>query len=207
MMRDAYLAIGREYGATRRRSMPLADFAGFGPGALDVGAGSRGATGISRARAPPRGALRPRQEAHAPPPPATPWSAKPPCCLSETAPFTWSISSPSYITCRHPLPPGPRRGQTRSQAGSRHRLATRQRTRGSPRRVRGALGHPDNALLLPVQRPRDASTCPNKTPLLRHYTQSKTTEPLCRTLTRPRRSRHRKCPSLSSSDNPKILPN
>jgi len=68
MMRDAYLAIGREYGATRRRSMPLADFAGFGPGALDVGAGSRGATGISRARAPPRGALRPRQEAHAPPP-------------------------------------------------------------------------------------------------------------------------------------------
>ncbi len=38
--RDAYLAIGREYGATRRRPMPLADFADFGPRALDVGAGS-----------------------------------------------------------------------------------------------------------------------------------------------------------------------
>jgi len=38
--RDAYLAIGREYGATRRRPMPMADFADFGPRALDVGAGS-----------------------------------------------------------------------------------------------------------------------------------------------------------------------
>ncbi len=38
--RDAYLAIGREYGPTRRKPLPVADFARFGPRALDVGAGT-----------------------------------------------------------------------------------------------------------------------------------------------------------------------
>lgn len=38
--RDAYLAIGREYGATRRRPLPVADFANFGPKALDIGSGT-----------------------------------------------------------------------------------------------------------------------------------------------------------------------
>ena len=40
--RDAYLAIGEEYEATRRRPLPVADFADFGWRALDVGSG-RGA--------------------------------------------------------------------------------------------------------------------------------------------------------------------
>lgn len=40
MARDAYLAIGREYGVIRRRPMPTADFADFGSRVLDVGAGS-----------------------------------------------------------------------------------------------------------------------------------------------------------------------
>ena len=40
--REAYLAIGEEYEATRRRPLPVADFGELGPRALDVGAG-RGA--------------------------------------------------------------------------------------------------------------------------------------------------------------------
>lgn len=40
--RDAYLAIGEEYEWTRRRPLPVADFADFGWRALDVGSG-RGA--------------------------------------------------------------------------------------------------------------------------------------------------------------------
>ncbi|WP_053240373.1 class I SAM-dependent methyltransferase [Pyrobaculum islandicum] len=38
--REAYLAIGREYGATRARPLPVADFATAGPKALDVGSGT-----------------------------------------------------------------------------------------------------------------------------------------------------------------------
>ncbi|MFN7105812.1 MAG: class I SAM-dependent methyltransferase, partial [Pyrobaculum sp.] len=40
--RGAYLAIGREYQATRVRPLPVADIANFGERALDVGSG-RGA--------------------------------------------------------------------------------------------------------------------------------------------------------------------